>query len=52
MTYFIDSYRFTPELDLVHNLTRVFGVFFCEELAKAIPLMCHRNTVLRKVNIH
>jgi hypothetical protein len=39
--HLVNSYRFSPEFDLVHNLTGIFSILFREELAEAISLMSH-----------
>ena len=50
-TNLVDPYRLPPPLNLVHDLTGIFGVLLCQELAEPVPLVCHRNTVLWQVDI-
>lgn len=47
MVHLVYSYRFSPELYLIHNLTSVLGVLFRQEFTETVPLVGHRNTVLR-----
>jgi hypothetical protein len=40
-TNLVDSDRLSPQFNLIHNLTGVFGIFFSQELAKTVPLVGH-----------
>jgi hypothetical protein len=39
--HLIDADRFPPELDLVHDLARVFCVLFRQKLTETVALMGH-----------
>ena len=52
VTDLVNPYGFTPELDLIHNLTCVLSVLLCQEFAETIALMCHRYTVLWQMYVH
>jgi hypothetical protein len=40
-TNLVNSDRLSPQFNLIHNLTGVFGIFFSQELAKTVPLVGH-----------
>jgi hypothetical protein len=50
-THLVYTDGFTKELDLVHDLASILGIFFGEKLAKAIALMGHRDPVLGQMDI-
>ena len=52
MADLVDSNRLPPELDLVHNLTGIFRILLRQELAEAVALVAHRDSVFGEVDVH
>jgi hypothetical protein len=45
MSNLVHPYRLSKQLDLIHNLARIFGVFFRQELAETETLVCLGDSV-------
>ena len=50
--YLVHAYRLAVQFYLVHDFTRIFSIFFCQEFAKSISLVSHRYAVLREMHVH